>query len=138
VKETEISVFQQIKEGLEDGIRFTRGQLTLRTAVVPTPPPEVSAGDIVRLREDLNISQGVLAQILNVSPKTIQSWEQGERTPSQAALRLIQVFKANPTVVCQIVGITTARGRGKQVHRLTNKRQVKPRRAGRASSSHAT
>jgi DNA-binding transcriptional regulator YiaG len=34
------------------------------------------------------MSQAVFAQVLNVSTKTVQSWVQGQRKPSQAALRL--------------------------------------------------
>jgi predicted transcriptional regulator len=51
------------------------------------------------------MSQGVFAKMLNVSAKTVQSWEQGERRPSQAALRLLQVIGAQPAIVCEIVGI---------------------------------
>jgi hypothetical protein len=43
--------------------------------------------------------------MLNVSPKTVQSWEQGDRRPSQAALRLLQVIDAEPKLIFQIVGI---------------------------------
>jgi putative transcriptional regulator len=42
------------------------------------------------------MSQAMFARLLNVSPKTVQSWEHGTRKPSQAALRLIQVFEQNP------------------------------------------
>jgi putative transcriptional regulator len=51
------------------------------------------------------MSQGVFARTLNVSVKTVQSWEQGERKPSQAALRLLQLLDANPEAVCEIVGL---------------------------------
>jgi hypothetical protein len=51
------------------------------------------------------MSQGVFARLLNVSVKTVQSWEQGERKPSHAALRLLQVLAEQPEMVCQIVGL---------------------------------
>ena len=35
-------------------------------------------------------SQGIFAAILNVSVKTVQSWESGDRMPSHAALRLLE------------------------------------------------
>jgi hypothetical protein len=41
--------------------------------------------------------------MLNVSIKTSQSWEQGTRKPSQAALRLIQVFRQHPSALLEIV-----------------------------------
>jgi DNA-binding XRE family transcriptional regulator len=51
------------------------------------------------------MSQAVFAQVLNVSTKTIQSWKQGSRKPSQVALRLIQVFRQNRSGVLQVVGM---------------------------------
>jgi hypothetical protein len=47
-----------------------------------------------------------LAKVLNVSPKTVQSWEQG--TPSHASLRLIELFSQRPQMVCDLVGLTRA------------------------------
>lgn len=45
------------------------------------------------------MSQAVFAATLNVSKKTVQSWEQGWRTPSDVALRMLQVIDRNPEVV---------------------------------------
>jgi DNA-binding transcriptional regulator YiaG len=39
------------------------------------------------------MSKAIFAGMLNLSTKTVQSWEEGVRKPSQAALRLIQVFR---------------------------------------------
>ncbi len=49
----------------------------------------------------------------NKSTKTVQSWEQGQRKPSQAALRLIQVFRQNPSGLLELVGMS-ARNHGSQ------------------------
>src|SRR5713226_8100524 len=35
------------------------------------------SADIARIRQQLNYSQSVFARVLNVSPKTVQAWEQG-------------------------------------------------------------
>jgi len=40
-----------------------------------------------------------------VSTRTVQSWEQGSRKPSQAALRLIQVFREDPEGLLRLAGI---------------------------------
>lgn len=47
-----------------------------------------------------------LARLLNVSIKTVQSWEQGHRKPSQAALRMIQVFRHDPSGLLEVVGMS--------------------------------
>lgn len=103
--------FERLKTGLEQGIRHARGELPLRTTVVPNRPPVMSAQAIQRLRQRLEMSQGLFARTLNVSTNTVRSWEQGERKPSQAALRLLQILAANPHMVGEILGcpVTVAR-----------------------------
>lgn len=49
------------------------------------------AKDIKRIRASGHYSQGVFAKVLNVSVKTVQSWESGTRMPSHAALRLLEI-----------------------------------------------
>ena len=83
---------------------------------MPDRPPEVGAEELTKLRLKSGMSQAVFARMLNVSTKTVQSWEQGRRKPSQAALRLIQVFRQNPSGLLEVVGMSapmvTARGVG--------------------------
>lgn len=37
-----MSVFEQIKAGLQDGIAWQKGQLALKTTEFPDPPPKAS------------------------------------------------------------------------------------------------
>jgi putative transcriptional regulator len=55
-------------------------------------PPSCTADTIRSLRERLHISQGVFAAYLNASVSTVQKWENGEKEPSGAALRLLSVI----------------------------------------------
>jgi putative transcriptional regulator len=56
------------------------------------PAPSLSAADIVALRESLNMSRGLFARRLRVSPRTLQNWEQGRATvPVSAAILLVLV-----------------------------------------------
>jgi len=98
-KHNGLSVFQQLKAGLEDSIAYSKGELSLRTAELPSPPPSLTPADIRTLRHSLRMSQALFAATLNVSPKTVQSWEQGVRTPGDAALRMLQVVSVSPGVV---------------------------------------
>ncbi|MBL8798450.1 MAG: helix-turn-helix domain-containing protein [Planctomycetia bacterium] len=102
--------FERLKTGLEQGIRHARGELALRTTTVPSPPPVMPAREIVGLRKRLELSTDQLARILNVSTKTVLSWEQGRRRPSQAALRLLQILAAKPRMVGEILGWTVPVG----------------------------
>jgi putative transcriptional regulator len=96
---------ERLKDGLTEAVGFAKGELTLRTVAGPSPPPEIAAREVASLRTKARMSQTVFARVLNVSTKTVQSWEQGERRPSHAALRMLQVFRENPTLVFKIVGI---------------------------------
>jgi len=101
-------LFERLKTGLEEAIRHAKGEITLKTTTLelPDPPPEVGAEELSKLRLTSGMSQYVFARMLNVSTKTVQSWEQGARKPSQAALRLIQVFRQNPSVLLEVVGMS--------------------------------
>ena len=56
------------------------------------PPPSYTADTIRNLRKRLHVSQGVFAAYLNASVSTVQKWENGEKKPSGAALRLLSVI----------------------------------------------
>ena len=86
--------FDELKEGLEEALEYQKGKITLRTNLVeiPAPPEQYKATDIKRIRAKEHYSQSVLAAVLNVSPKTVQAWEAGERVPSHAALRLLEII----------------------------------------------
>lgn len=100
-------LFERLKEGLEEAISHARGEIALRTTTydLPEEPPEIDPETLVALRHQSMMSQAVFARLLNVSTKTVQSWEQGLRTPSHASRRLIQIYSEYPETVCQSVGI---------------------------------
>lgn len=76
------------------GSKLVGGRLTVRQA--PAQPRPRDKKDIVKLRKRLNFSQGMLARALNVSPATVQAWEAGRRTPSDAALKLLAIAEKHP------------------------------------------
>ncbi len=57
---------------------------------------------IVRAREKSGLSQAEFAQLLGVSIRTIQDWEQGRREPNAAAKTLIKVAELHPSVLRKI------------------------------------
>ena len=86
--------FEDLKSGLEDAIAHSKGKLDLRSECIeiPKPPMKYKPKEIKQIRETIRYSQGLFAKVLNVSIKTVQSWEVGERTPSHAALRLLEII----------------------------------------------
>jgi DNA-binding transcriptional regulator YiaG len=84
--------------GLRDALtsgRPLQARFTVRTVAVRLEPGVWNARDIVDLRHRLDVSQGVMAQLLATSVKTVQSWEQGH-TPSPMARRLLDCIAQEP------------------------------------------
>ncbi len=84
-------LYKDLRKGLKEIIAYKEGKITLKSEIIqiPEPPKEYSAREIKKIRG--NYSQGVFARILNVSLNTVQAWESGDRNPSHAALRLLEI-----------------------------------------------
>jgi putative transcriptional regulator len=62
----------------------------------------INVPDIARIREKTGLSQARFAQLLGVSVRTLQDWEQGRRAPSGAARTLLMVAARNPHVLLEV------------------------------------
>ena len=80
---------EQVKAGDTKALRITD---------VTAPPrlPARSGAEVRRVRESLNVSQSIFASYLNVPTRTVISWENGQRKPSGAALKLLDVAEHHP------------------------------------------
>ena len=76
---------------LQSAREMKAGKAARRTHI---PPNEVAAA---RLKTGL--SQHDFARALQISPRTLQEWEQGRRVPSGAARALIQIALRHPEVI---------------------------------------
>lgn len=82
--------FEELRVGLTAAIEHAKGnRKDLRTTTFPRPPKELSAKEIAKVRSRLNVSQAVFARYLNISPKTVQSWEQGLGKPRRKPQTLV-------------------------------------------------
>jgi putative transcriptional regulator len=93
-------LFADLKEALGEAIEHAEGKRELRTTTLPRPPQKLTSAEIAALRGNMNVSQAVFAHYLNVSVKTVQSWEQG-KTPGGAALKLLSIVKNNPKILLE-------------------------------------
>jgi len=59
---------------------------------------------VVEARQKVGLSQPQFAELLGVSVRTLQDWEQGRRKPSRAAISLIQIAKQRPDVLREVFG----------------------------------
>jgi putative transcriptional regulator len=97
-------LFKDLKAAMEDVVAHQRGELELesRTFIIPEPPAEYKPRQIKKIREVNHYTQSTFAKVLNVSVKTVQSWESGLRVPSHAALRLLEIVDKgiyNPPII---------------------------------------
>jgi putative transcriptional regulator len=69
--------------------------LTMRRFDVLCLPPvrACTAEDVRRIRHQANVSQAVFAAVLNVGKATVCAWEQGSKSPSGPALKLLDLVE---------------------------------------------
>ena len=79
----------EILHGLREIKRGDHGRVTT--------VPSVSS-----IREKTGLSQARFAQLLGVSVRTLQDWEQGRRAPSGAAKTLLMIAEKNPRALLEV------------------------------------
>jgi putative transcriptional regulator len=84
---TKRNLFAELMEGVEAMKGQREGKVTLRTYAVPVPKVKESPGSefFVAAREQFNVSRAVWANMLRVSPRTVEKWEQGGQVSALAA-----------------------------------------------------
>ncbi len=58
--------------------------------------------NVTSIREKTGLSQARFAQLLGVSVRTLQDWEQGRRAPSGAAKTLLMIAEKNPRALLEV------------------------------------
>jgi len=62
----------------------------------------INIPEVRSIRKKTGLSQARFAQLLGVSVRTLQDWEQGRRAPSGAARTLLVVAAKNPRVLLDV------------------------------------
>lgn len=62
----------------------------------------VNVPDVARVRQKTALSQAQFANLLGVSVRTLQDWEQGRRAPSGAARTLLLIADRNPKALLEV------------------------------------
>ncbi len=79
----------EILHGLREIKRGVHGRVT----TVPS---------VASIRERTGLSQARFAELLGVSVRTLQEWEQGRRAPSGAARTLLLIAQKNPKALVEV------------------------------------
>lgn len=103
---TERNLCAEIAEGFTALEQARAGKRTLRThAVEDKPAPEVTAAELIALRERLHLSRPVLARYLRTNPRTLENWEQGRARPNAQAALLIRLVELYPDTVARLAQV---------------------------------
>ena len=62
----------------------------------------INVPNVTSIRERTGLSQARFAQLLGVSVRTLQEWEQGRRAPSGPARTLLIIAHKNPRALLEV------------------------------------
>src|ERR1035441_1430775 len=84
---TKRNIFAELMEGVDAMGEQRAGKVTLRTHSLPVAEVKESPGAefFVAVREKFNVSRALWANMLRVSPRTVEKWEQGGQVSPLAA-----------------------------------------------------
>lgn len=100
------NVFVELTEGFDALKSQRKVKVTLRMhRVERKPAPVVTAKEIVRVREKLNLSRTVFARYLRTNERTLENWEQNRAKPNAQAALLIRLVARYPDTVERLAAI---------------------------------
>ena len=100
------NLFAELTDGFDALIEERAGKRTLRTHVIDAKPaPEITAAELLALRERLHLSRAVLARYLRTNPRTLENWEQGRAKPNAQAALLIRLVERYPDTVNRLAAV---------------------------------
>lgn len=97
---TKRNLFAELMKGADAMKAQREGKITLRSSTVPVPEVRESPGAdfFVAARERFNVSRAVWANMLRVSPRTVEKWEQGGQVSPLAATFVELVLRYPDTI----------------------------------------
>jgi putative transcriptional regulator len=100
------NLFAELTEGFDALKQEREGKITLRKhPIAVKPAPEVTAADLVALRERMNLSRAVFARHLRTNERTLENWEQGRSKPNAQAALLIKLVERSPETLLNLAAI---------------------------------
>lgn len=94
------NVFAELMEGVDAMQQRREGKVTLRTHKIEARKTEHAPGAeyFVAVREKFNVSRSVWADMLRVSPRTVEKWEQGGQV-SPLAATFVELVEQYPDTI---------------------------------------
>lgn len=93
-----MSLFDEIKTGLNEAIEYEKGNLKAKTSTLSIEPVGVfTSSEIKSIRNSTGLTQKLFAKYMGVSVKTVEAWEAGRNHPDGAACRLLSLTQKDPS-----------------------------------------
>jgi len=88
------SLFESIKQGLNEAIEYERGKLSdvKIDKITVSPLHNYTGNEVKEIRKRHNMTQRLFAEVLGVSVKTVEAWEADKNTPSGCACRMLELL----------------------------------------------
>lgn len=83
-------IFDGLVTSLKEAVAISKGEME------PSRVFRIDPVDVKAIREKAGLSQSELANMMRVSVRTLQNWEQGRRRPTGPASALIRIFEKAP------------------------------------------
>jgi len=99
-------LYDELLEGFDALADQRAGKRTLRTyALKVKPAPKITARELAKVRQDMNLSRGLFARYLRTNVRTLENWEQGRAKPNAQAALLIRMVQRFPDTVRRLAEI---------------------------------
>jgi len=89
MRDSRRNIGDEILDGLREIKRGTHGRV-------------INVPDVGKIRKKTGLSQARFAELLGVSVRTLQDWEQGRRAPSGAARTLLLIADRDPEALLKV------------------------------------
>lgn len=95
-----MSLMNQLTTSLDELEQHIKGEKRLKTKKIRTKSlPSYSERDIKAIRIKAQLSQKMLSDVIGVSSKTVEAWEQGKNSPNGSSARILQILNNNPDII---------------------------------------
>ncbi|WP_296405730.1 NadS family protein [Psychrobacter sp.] len=85
--------YDDLSQSLSQALDIAKGE------VEPSRQFSHDVPDIKMVRAKTGLSQLQFSEKLNISPRTLQNWEQGTRNPTGAAVTLMRLLDKKPELI---------------------------------------
>jgi len=90
-------LFEELPGGVREGGAILRGQRT------PSRRTTIHSSGVRVIRERTSLSQSEFADLIGVSVKTLQNWEQNRRRPTGPAAALLTIIEHDPILAVKAI-----------------------------------